>query len=142
MKSHIIGESLVMPAAKILVKHAIGEDAAAKTESVSLSNNTVKNRIEEMPVDISEQVISRVKDSKFGCSIQLDEPTDETNNVQLLFYVRYTEGNSVKTELLMIKELSRTTKGKDIFKGLDKFFKLNELDWEKLTVQQTGFRLC
>ena len=33
-----------MPAAKILVKNVIGVEAAAKLETVSLSNNTVKNR--------------------------------------------------------------------------------------------------
>ena len=37
-----------------------------------------------------------------------------------------------KTELLMSKELSSTTKGKDVFKVLDNFFKQNELDWKKL----------
>ena len=32
----------------------------------------------------------------------------------------------------MSKELSGTTKGKNIFEGLDNFFKLNELDWRRL----------
>ena len=68
MKAHTIGESLVMPAAKMLAKHLIGEKAAAKLKSVSLSNNTVKNRIEEISVDIADQVISGVKDSKYGFS--------------------------------------------------------------------------
>ena len=54
MKAHTIGESLIMPAAKMLAKHLIGEEAAAKLESVSLSDNTVKNRIEEMSVDIAD----------------------------------------------------------------------------------------
>jgi len=78
------------PAAKVLVKHVVREEAAVKLESVSLSNNTVKNRIEEMSVDIAEQMISRVKDSKFGLTIQLDESSDVTNNAQVLVYVRYT----------------------------------------------------
>ena len=56
-----------------------------------------------MSVDIADQVISGVKDSKYGFSIQLDESTDVTNNAQLLVYVRYTQDNSVKTELLMSK---------------------------------------
>ena len=77
-------------------------------------------------------MISGVKDSKYGFSIQLDELTDVTNNTQLLVYVCYTQDNSLKTELLMSKELSGTTKGKDIFKYLDNFFKLNELDWGRL----------
>ena len=43
MKAHTVGEFLIMPAAKMFAKHLIGEEAAAKLESVSLSNNTVKN---------------------------------------------------------------------------------------------------
>ena len=73
MKALAIGESLVMPAAKILVKNVIGVEAAAKPKIVPLFNNTVKNRIEEMPIDIADQVISSVKDSKIGFSMQLDE---------------------------------------------------------------------
>ena len=55
-----------MPAAKIMVKNVIEVEAAAKLETVSLSNNTVKNRTEDMPIDIADLVISGVKDSKFG----------------------------------------------------------------------------
>ena len=84
MKALAIGESLVMPAAKILVKNVIRVEAAAKLKTVSLSNNTVKNRIEEMSINIANQVILGVKDSKFGFSMQLDESTDITNNAQLL----------------------------------------------------------
>ena len=56
MKALVVGESLVTPAAKILVKNVIGVEATAKLETVSLSNNTVKNRIEEMPINIADQV--------------------------------------------------------------------------------------
>ena len=90
MKALAIGESLVTPAAKILVKTVIGVEAAAKLKTASLSNNTVKNRIMEMSIDIADQVISGVKDSKYGFSMQLDELTDITNNAQLLVYTRYT----------------------------------------------------
>ena len=77
-----------------------------------------------MFINIAKQVISGVKDSKFKFFLQLDELTDTTNNSQLLVYVCYTtQDNYVKTELQMNKELSSTTKGKDVFKGLDNFFK-------------------
>ena len=113
-------------------KNVLGKEAAAKLKSVALSNNTIKKRIEEMSVDIADQVISGVKDSKSGFSIQLDESTDVTNNAQLLVYVRYTQENAVKTELPLSKKLSGTTKEKDIFEALDNLFKLNKLDWGKL----------
>ena len=43
MKTHTIGESLVMRATKILIKNVIGVEAAAKLETVPLSDNTIKN---------------------------------------------------------------------------------------------------
>ena len=59
-------------------------EAAAKLEIVSLSNNTVDNQIEEISIDIADLVISDVKDSKFGFSMQLDEWTDITKNFNYL----------------------------------------------------------
>ena len=46
--------------------------------------------------------------------------------------VRFTENDIIKTELLMSKEVSGTTKGKDIFNIVDEFFKKNDLEWLKL----------
>ena len=45
-----------MPAAKISVKNVIEVEAAAMLETVFLSNNTVKNRVEEPSIDITDQV--------------------------------------------------------------------------------------
>ena len=65
--------------------------------------------------------------------MQLDESMDITNNAQLLVFVRYiTQDNNVKTELLMSKELSSTTKGKNVFEVLDNFFKQSKLHRKKL----------
>ena len=75
-----------------------------------------------MPIDIADQIISSVKDSKYGFSMQLDESTDMTNNAQLLVYTRYTTQNyDAETELLMSKELSSITKEKDAFEVLYNF---------------------
>ena len=131
-KAHVIAESLIMPAAKILIRNLIGEESVAKLDSVSLSNNTVKRRIKEMSVDITDQVIAGVRDSKFGFALQLDESTDVTNCCQLLVYVRFTQNDAVKTELLLNHEVSTTSKGEDIFNCLDNFFKENKLDWGNL----------
>ena len=85
-----------------------------------------------MSVDIIDQVIAGVRDSKFGFALQLDESTDVTNCYQLLVYVRFTQNNAVKTELLLNHEVPTTSKGKDIFNVLNNFFEENELDWGKL----------
>ena len=63
-KPHTIAEELIMPAAKVLVKHVIGDEAVSNLNSVSLSNNTIQRRIIEMSTDINEQVITEVQGSK------------------------------------------------------------------------------
>ena len=104
MKAHTIAESLVLQAAKILVRNLIGEKDAAKLDSVSLANDTVRHRIKEMSDDISDQVTAGIRALTFWLAIQVDESTDVTNCCQLLVYARYTEGNDVKTELMMSED--------------------------------------
>ncbi|XP_078487698.1 zinc finger BED domain-containing protein 5-like [Ciona intestinalis] len=132
VKAHTIAETLILPAAKVLVRHLIGEKDVAKLESVSLSNDTVKRRINEMATDIADQVTAGIRASKYGFAIQVDESTDITSCCQLLVYARYTQDNKVKTELLMSEELSATTKGRDVFNILERYFTENELDWGNL----------
>ena len=123
MKSHTIAGSLVLPAAKTLVRNLIGDEVAAKLDNVSLSNDTVKRPIQEMSGDIADQVMVGVKDSKFGFAIQLDESTDVAKYSQLLVYVRFIQNYTVKTELMLNQELAATTKGKDVFNVLADFLK-------------------
>ena len=85
-----------------------------------------------MSDDIFDEVTTAVRASKYGFAMQLDESTDVTNCGQLLVYVRFTENDTIKTELLMSKEVSGITKGKDIFNIVDEFFKKNDLEWSKL----------
>ena len=121
-KPHTIAEKLIMPAAKVLVKHVIGNEAVSKLNSVSVSNNTIQRRITEMSTDIKEQAITEVQGSKYGFTIQLVESTDVSNYAQLLVYMRYTTKDAIRSELLLINEMRTTTKGKDVFELVDNFF--------------------
>jgi hypothetical protein len=57
---------------------------------LSLSNDTVRRRIQDMAYDILSQVVDEIKSGPSGMfSIQLDESTDVTHLAQLLVYVRY-----------------------------------------------------
>ena len=49
--SPTIGENLVLPAAKVMVRCVFGDESLKKLNSIFLSNNTVQRRIEEMSVD-------------------------------------------------------------------------------------------
>ena len=114
-KAHIIGENLVLPAAKVMVRCVFGDESVKKLNSISLSNNTVQRRIEEMSVDILQQVISDTCRSESGFAIELDESTGVTNCAQLLIFVRYVRKEGVKEEFLMNAALEATTKRDDVF---------------------------
>ena len=102
------------------------EVALSVAKNMKAHANTAKCRIREISVDIADQVTEGIKASKFGLAIQVDESTDITNYCQLLIYDRYIQDNNVKTELLISEELPDTTRGKDIFNLLDKYFKKND----------------
>jgi hypothetical protein len=64
-KPHIPGESLLLPTTKDKAISVFEEKAAKQLESIPLSNNTLSRRISDMASNIKEQLIEKVKASKF-----------------------------------------------------------------------------
>ncbi|CAH8526265.1 unnamed protein product [Dicrocoelium dendriticum] len=96
-KPHTIGEDLIKPCIMDAVKIFLGERHAKKVSTISLSNNTIKSRIEDMSKNILNKVHNEIKSSPFF-AIQLDESTDVVFCSQLLVYVRYIKGDRFKEE--------------------------------------------
>ena len=72
-KPHTIAEELLLPATKDIVRVMLGAEYFNKLNAISLSNNTVSRRIDDMSADIMEQVIQEMKSAPLGIfSIQLD----------------------------------------------------------------------
>ena len=63
----LIGEQLVLPCAKEIVRLMIGEEAEKKLRTLSLSDNTVQHRITEMLEDIKCQVLENIKKPTYVC---------------------------------------------------------------------------
>ena len=67
----------------------LGGDIAKQLSKVSLSNDTVHQRIINMSQDILTKVVNEIKQSPSKTSIQIDESTGVSNHSQLLVFVRY-----------------------------------------------------
>ena len=78
-KPHTIAEELIKPYAEKMVEIMIGSGAKKKIQQVSLSNDTIHRRIDDMAVSVWQQVCSEIKQSTLQASIQLDECTDSTS---------------------------------------------------------------
>lgn len=129
-KPHTIGEDLILPATKDIVKELLGEDAAKKMYAVPLSDNTVSRRIGDMAEDVSAQLLDQVRASECF-ALQLDESTDVANVAELLGYIRFISQEMFVEELLFCKELESRTTGKEIFQVLDEYIDSNGLAWSR-----------
>ncbi len=113
-----------------MVKCILGDASESKIRQISLSNDTVKRKINEMSDDIKEKAI-QIKSSPTGMfTIQLDESMDVSSCAQLPMFVRYVFLCDIKEEYLLCTQLETTTKAEDVMEKLSSFFKANRIPWE------------
>ena len=87
-QSYSIGEKLLIPIMKDVVKVMIGENERKKLDSVSLFAATVKRRILDLSHDVLQQIVSHMNTSSFY-AIQLNESPDIAGLLQLSLFIRY-----------------------------------------------------
>ena len=104
-KPHIIGKTLVKPAAMQLANIMLGKEAENKLFVVPLSNDIVRSRINDIGEDILGQVVANSKASPTKFSIKLDKTTDVANLNQIIAFVRYVKGQEIKKEFLFCTQL-------------------------------------
>ncbi|XP_058261614.1 zinc finger BED domain-containing protein 5-like isoform X2 [Hemibagrus wyckioides] len=129
-KLHTIGESLILPAAKEMVGVMCGEKARKQLNLISLSDNTVERRINEMADDITQKLVKHIRESPFY-ALQWDESSDIANLSNLLAFVRYVHNGELQEEFLFCKPLPAQTTAEAIFDILNAFIDSNGIDWSK-----------
>jgi len=112
-----------------MVSALINKKAAKDLSIISLSNDTVKKRIDDLSANIKEQLLERIRMSPYF-ALQLNESTDITNKATLLCYVRYEHKRNIFEDLLFISLLIHTT-AEEIFNILNEFITSHEIDWLK-----------
>ena len=117
----------ILSAAKLV----LGEDSYQKLSEISLSDSTVKLRIDEMADDIKTQMLEKVRSSPFF-AIQCDETTDVSQCSQLLVYVRFIGNGTLEEEMMLCCPLETTAKADDVLAVVSTFFEENNLSWDRL----------
>jgi hypothetical protein len=102
-----------------------------RISELSLSRNTVKDRILKMALNVKEQLIMDLQNCNFF-SISLDETTDVTSKARLAILVRFSSGNFMREELLKLGSLTLGTTGKEIFDVVYKTFNDYNIDISKI----------
>ena len=112
----------------LLVRLVVGEDAAPILDEISVSNDTVSRRINEILLNIKEQVVDEIKRCPLF-AIQLNESTDVSQFSQQLAFVRYVHEGNFKDEFLFCKPLRLNARVEDVLEAVIDFFNENGLDW-------------
>ena len=131
-KPHTIAEELILPAATDMVSIMVEENAAKNLKDVPLQNNTICRQINDLVVDISGQLICRLKDNEFA--IQLVEATFGGHDAYLICYVKYLfqSEKQIVEDILFCKSLEVRCRGVDMFLIIDDFFFEKWLQWQNI----------
>ena len=127
-KSHVLAESVILPACKRMVKIMLGDKAEQEISKIPLSNNTIQRRILDLSDNIEESVISKFQNSLFA--LQIDESTDISNHAQLIAFIRVIDEDAIINQFLCCKQLPTTTKGQDIFDEITICLEKYGLSWD------------
>ena len=129
-EAHTIAESLIKPVMTEVASCVLDEKSVEKLKSVSLSNNTVARRIDDIASNIETQLISTIRDCD-AYALQLDESTDVAGLAILLVFMRYPFDKGIEDDLLLCKSLELRSTGNDMFNLIDNFMKAHDISWEK-----------
>ncbi|XP_037355949.1 zinc finger MYM-type protein 6 isoform X3 [Talpa occidentalis] len=130
-KPFSIAEELIKPYLVEMCSEVLGSSAGDKMKTIPLSNNTIGHRIDELSADIEDQLIEKVRESKWF-ALQIDESSEVSNTTFLLCYIRFIDYDcsDVKEELLCcIETLSQIT-GFEIFELVNKYITSKSLNWK------------
>lgn len=76
----------------------LGSAAEGKLSQIPLSNDPIRDRIEDMSKDILAQVVAGLISSPAKLRLPLDETTDVSNLSQLAVFVRYVKDDMIKED--------------------------------------------
>ncbi|XP_037683694.1 zinc finger MYM-type protein 6 isoform X1 [Choloepus didactylus] len=124
-------EELIKPYLVEMCSEVLGSSAGDKMKTIPLSNNTIGHRIDELSADIEDQLIQKVRESKWF-ALQIDESSEISETALLLCYVRFIDYNcsDIKEELLCCIEIPFQITGFAIFELINKYIDSKSLNWK------------
>ncbi|XP_069865005.1 zinc finger MYM-type protein 6 isoform X1 [Dipodomys merriami] len=130
-KPFSIAEELIKPYLVEMCSEVLGSSAGDKMKTIPLSNNTIGYRIEELSADVEDQLIQKVRESKWF-ALQIDESSEISDVTLLLCYIRFIDYDcsDVKEELLFCIEMPSPVSGTEIFEVINKYIDSKSLSWK------------
>ncbi|XP_073436047.1 general transcription factor II-I repeat domain-containing protein 2-like [Dendrobates tinctorius] len=118
--------------APVLFDDMQNKDAIIKRISeLPLSRNIIKHRIMRLNTNVQHQLKRDISECKYF-SISLDETTDVTSHAQLAIIGRYSDGLTMREELIKLVSVPTSTSGSEICKVVIQTFRDLSIDISKV----------
>ncbi|KAK0153161.1 General transcription factor II-I repeat domain-containing protein 2 [Merluccius polli] len=99
--------------------------------NISLSRNTIANRVEDLSRDLGSQMHDKIK-SFIAFSVAIDESTNVTDVAQLCIFIRGVDDTlAITEEFLELVPMKDTTTADDIFSSLVGALDRVGVDWSR-----------
>lgn len=100
--------------------------------NVSLSRNTIADRVRHLAANLQQQLVGKGKDF-IAYSLAADESTDTSDTAQLSIFIRGVDSSlCVTEEFLGLHPMHGRTTGKDLFEEVSRCVDKMGLPWDKL----------
>ncbi|XP_072006342.1 general transcription factor II-I repeat domain-containing protein 2-like [Engystomops pustulosus] len=117
----IVKEALLSGSNSLFHDFQNKDKISQRISEMPLSRNTVKDRVQRMASDVSQQLTTDLQ--KAACySMCLDESTDINNHARLAIILRYAVGDNMREELVKLASLPKRTQGVDIYNAVMEVF--------------------
>ena len=114
-KPHTIGKKLILPGEKEVLNTILPHKTCSSViKSISLSNDTIQNRIDEMPANVEQKLCNTLRNTEF--SFQPDESTFPGKESLLLGYVRFVLKGILCEDLAVALSLNIDARGETDFR--------------------------
>ncbi len=122
---------------EVVVDEKVKESVTSSIKKVPLSDTSTLRRVELLRKDVSRKLLENLKKADV-MSIAVDESTDCTDMAQLCIYVRFHDRIRFREELLGLIPLEGHATGEVMFQKIVAFFKVRELDLQKVCLLVTN----
>ncbi len=119
------------------------DDIIKKISQIPCSDSTAARPTEILADDLLEQLSSAIKKAKF-MSLAVDESTDNTDNAQLMVFVRFfdEEKGEFHEDVLGLTNLHGHTRGDEIYEAVTQMLRDREMDLKHVVSIATDGAPC
>ncbi|KAJ4937424.1 hypothetical protein JOQ06_001983, partial [Pogonophryne albipinna] len=121
---------------EVVADEKIRKSVIDSIKNIPISDTSTSRRVETLASDVFEILLDKLRKAE-DMSLAIDESTDSSDVAQLCLYVRFSDGECFREDLLGLIPLDGHTTGEVMFHKVVSFFKEHKLGLDRINMLVT-----